>query len=163
MTKNKERKKMKQLNKLQTIVFLAGSVLMVAGVVLNMIGTLNDLPALRSSGAVVFAAGAVAFATMQLQQTYSGRNFTIRRLRRIMSVGDVFFILSAVLMLEDVFHFILPLFLPYVIDGYNNYVTYVQNNWVVLLLAAAMIEVYTTHRISSELKKEQDASGQRGA
>ena len=94
MTKNKERKKMKQLNKLQTIVFLAGSVLMVAGVVLNMIGTLNDLPALRSSGAVVFAAGAVAFATMQLQQTYSGRNFTIRRLRRIMSVGDVFFMLS---------------------------------------------------------------------
>ena len=80
-----------------------------------------------------------------------------------MSVGDVFFMLSAVLMLEDVFHFILPLFLPYGIDGYNNYVTYVQNNWVVLLLAAAMIEVYTTHRISSELKKEQDASGQRGA
>ena len=99
---------------------------------------------------------------MQLQQTYTGHNFTVRRLRRIMSVGDVFFILSAVLMIEDVFHFIRPLFLKYGLEGYNNYINYVQNNWVVILLAAAMIEVYTTHRISSELKKEQNGGGQTG-
>ena len=101
-----------------------------------------------------------AFASMQLRQTYEGRNFTLRRLRRILSVGDVFFILSAVLMLEDAFHFLLPLFQPYGLNGYNNYVIYVQNNWVVLLLAAAIIEIYATHRISHELKKEEDKSGQ---
>ena len=151
---------MKQLSKLQTIIFLAGSVLMVIGVVLNMIGVLNGPASLHNAGAVVFAVGALAFASMQLQQTYTGRNFTVRRLRRIMSVGDVFFLLSAVLMVEDVFHFIRPLFLNNGLEGYNYYITYVQNNWVVMLLAAAMIEVYTTHRISSELKKEQIESGQ---
>ena len=151
---------MKQLSKLQTIIFLAGSVLMVIGVVLNMIGVLNGPASLHNAGAVVFAVGALAFASIQLQQTYTGRNFTVRRLRRILSVGDVFFLLSAVLMVEDVFHFIRPLFLNYGLEGYNHYITYVQNNWVVMLLAAAMIEVYTTHRISSELKKEQNESGQ---
>ena len=137
---------MKQLSKLQTIIFLAGAVLMVVGAGLNMAGNLNDSPS--------------AFASMQLRQTYEGRNFTLRRLRRILSVGDVFFILSAVLMLEDAFHFLLPLFQPYGLNGYNNYVIYVQNNWVVLLLAAAIIEIYATHRISHELKKEEDKSGQ---
>lgn len=163
MTNNKKKKEMKQLNRLQVMVFLAGSVLMVVGVVLNMAEKLNDWTALHGAGAVIFAVGAVAFASMQLQQTYGGRNLTVRRLRRIMSVGDVFFLLSAVLMLEDAFRFILPLFLAYGLEGYNSYVNYVQNNWVVLLLAAAIIEVYTTHRISSELKKEQGGSGQGGA
>ena len=153
---------MKQLSKLQTIIFLAGSVMMVIGVALNMIGILNGPATLHTAGAVVFAAGALAFASMQLQQTYTGHNFTVRRLRRIMSVGDVFFILSAVLMIEDVFHFIRPLFLKYGLEGYNNYINYVQNNWVVILLAAAMIELYTTHRISSELKKELNRGGQTG-
>ena len=32
--------------------------------------------------------------------------------------------------------------------------TYIHNNWVVLLLIAAIIEIYTTHRISNELKKD---------
>ena len=160
MTGKQKQVEMKQLSKLQTIIFLAGAVLMVVGAGLNMAGNLNDSPSAFAAGAVVFAVGAVAFASMQLRQTYEGRNFTLRRLRRILSVGDVFFILSAVLMLEDAFHFLLPLFQPYGLNRYNNYVIYVQNNWVVLLLAAAIIEIYATHRISHELKKEEDKSGQ---
>ena len=38
--------------------------------------------------------------------------------------------------------------------GYNAYLTYIHNNWVVLLLVAAMLELYSTHRISNELDKE---------
>ena len=91
---------------------------------------------------------------MQMMQTYSGNNFTIRRLRRIMVTGDVLFILSALLMVENSYGLLLPLFLKLSPDGYFNYVTYVHNNWVLLLLVAAMLEIYTTHRISGELAKE---------
>lgn len=48
----------------------------------------------------------------------------------------------------------MPVFMKLFPDGYNYYVTYVHNNWVLLLLVAAMLEIYTTHRISSELAKE---------
>ena len=139
---------MKQLNKLQTIIMLAGAALMAAGAGMYVLGA----PPEPSS--VMFAAGAAAFASMQLRQTYDGRNTAIRRLRRIMDVGDVLFILSGVLMLENAFKFMLPLFVKYVDNGYMAYVTYIHNNWVVLLLIAAIIEIYTTHRISNELKKE---------
>lgn len=138
---------MKQLNKLQTIVFLAGAVLMVVGAGVYVFSA-------WAAASVVFAAGAIAFASMQMMQTYDGNSMTVRRLRRIMDIGDVFFILSAVLMLENSFQFLLPLFLKYFENGYYHYVTYIHNNWVVLLLMAAIIEIYTTHRISSELKKE---------
>ena len=138
---------MKQLSKLQTIIFLAGAVLMVVGAGMYVHGEQTASP-------VIFADGAVAFAAMQLQQTYLGNNPTVRRLRRIMSVGDALFILAAVLMLENSFRFMLPLFVNYIKNGYYLYVNYIHNNWVVVLLVAAIIEIYTTHRISHELGKE---------
>ena len=139
---------MRQLNKIQTIVFLAGAVLMVAG-------TGKDVLSPWAFSSIVYAVGAVAFASMQMLQTYDGRNTTVRRLRRIMTLGDVLFVLSAVLMLENTFKFLLPLFVGYIDNGYYHYVTYVHNNWVVLLLVAAIIEIYTTHRISYELNKDR--------
>lgn len=139
--------KMRQLNKLQTIIFLSGAVLMV-------IGAGTYVFSAWAASAVVFAIGAIAFASMQLMQTYDGNNISLRRLRRIMSIGDVMFILSAILMLENSFRFLLPLFTNYFSNGYYYYVTYINNNWVVLLLIAAILEIYTTHRISNELKKD---------
>lgn len=138
---------MKQLSKLQIIIFLAGAVLMVVGAGMYVLGVQTASP-------VIFAVGAVAFAAMQLQQTYLGNNPTVRRLRRIMSVGDALFILAAVLMLENSFRFLLPLFVNNIKNGYYLYVNYIHNNWVVVLLVAAIIEIYTTHRISHELGKE---------
>ena len=138
---------MKQLSKLQTIIFLAGAVLMVVGAGMYVLGVQTASP-------VIFAVGAVAFAAMQLQQTYLGNNPTVRRLRRIMSVGDALFVLAAVLMLENSFRFLLPLFVNNIKNGYYLYVNYINNNWVVVLLVAAIIEIYTTHRISHELGKE---------
>lgn len=94
---------MKQLNKLQTIVLLSGAVLMVAGAGLYVFGTM-----LMASW--IFLVGALCFASMQMMQTYSGNNFTIRRLRRIMITGDVLFILSALLMVENSYGLLLPCF-----------------------------------------------------
>lgn len=129
------------------MILFVGACLMVAGAGLYVFGVQAVAPWL-------FAAGAVAFVSMQLQQTYDGRNITVRRLRRIMIMGDMFFLLSAVLMIENSYHFLLPLFLKYLENGYYQYVTYVHNNWVVTLLVAAMVEIYATHRISNELDKE---------
>lgn len=102
--------------------------------------------------AIVFAIGAVMFVAMQVQNVYTGSNITIRRLRRIMLFADACFVVAALLLLENAFRFIFPLFQGS-IEGYNNYVRYINNNWVVALLIAAILEMYTTHRIESEIKK----------
>lgn len=139
---------MKQLSRLQSIVFLLGGALMVVGVGCFVTGWMQQV------ACWVFLVGAVMFAVVQSMQTYEGRNLTIRRLRRIMSLADILFILSGILMVDTAYHFLLPLFRNGSADGYYNYIQYVYNKWVVLLLVAAILEVYTTHRISSELQKE---------
>ena len=129
---------MKQLSKIQNIVMLIGAILMVVG-----------------SGTFIFqwiaapwiySVGAVAFAYIQYEQAYEGRNITIKRLRRIQLAGDAFFVLAGLMMIEDKFMFVKLDFL--------YYVQYIHNNWVVILLCAAIIEMYTTHRINNELNKE---------
>ena len=56
----------------------------------------------------VFLVGAVMFTLMQSMQTYEGRNIAIRRLRRIMSLANILFLLSGILMVDTVYHFLLP-------------------------------------------------------
>lgn len=99
-----------------------------------------------------FVPGTLMFAAMQYEQKYTGTDLTIRRLRKIMLTGAVFFIISALLMTENAYQFLFQYFAK-TIDGYNAYVKYVHNNWVVALLVAAVLQLYSTHRISSELEK----------
>lgn len=129
---------MRQLSRLESIVFLVGSVLMLVG-----------------SGAYVFAykwapwvyaTGSLCFVAMQLRQRYYGSSTTIRRLRRIVFVSDVLFLLTAVLMFANEDN----------LFGFNIffYLRYVYNNWVIVLMLAAILQLYTTHRISNELEEE---------
>jgi len=138
---------MRQLNKAQSLTLLAGALLMVAGVVMYVF-------MIWIHAAWIFAVGAVAFASMQMLQSYDGTDLTVRRLRRILTVSDVLFIISALFMLEDTYHVLLPMFTSWWQDGYNRYLTYIRNNWVVVLLVAAILELYATHRIAHELEKE---------
>ena len=94
----------------------------------------------------VFALGALGFSSMQMLQRYEGQNVTIRRLRRQMLLSDVLFLLAALLMFAGQDN---PLHLDQI-----TYVQYVYQKWVVVLLLAAIINLYTTHRIGSELEKE---------
>lgn len=137
---------MRELNKWQNFVFLAGAFLMVVGAGMYVFDA-------GKSACWIFSVGAVAFSCMQALQTYDGRSFTIRRLRRIMLVGDMFFLLSALLMIENSNRWLFPYFVRNGIEGYNAYLQYIHNNWVVTLLVAAVIELYTTRRISAELEK----------
>ena len=129
---------MKELNKTQNMIFLAGAVLMVVGAGASLVQW--------AVAPYLFALGALGFASMQMLQRYEGQNFVIRRLRRIMLLSDLLFLVSAVLMFAsqgNVLHL-----------SHITYLQYVYNKWVVTLLIAAILQLYTTHRISHELEKE---------
>lgn len=139
---------MKQLNKVQSVIFLVGGLLMVIGA--------GCFVFMWQQAVVcwIFAAGALMFTVIQAMQLYEGDNFVIKRLKKIQCIADLFFIFAAMLMVDSAYHFLLPLFQNGSETGYINYLQYVYNKWVLLLLIAAILEVYTTHRIGSELKKE---------
>ena len=129
---------MRPLNKLQSALFAIGAVLMLAGAAMGMF--------VKGVAPWVFAVGALLFVCMQVQQRYEGDNFTIQRLRRIMLMSDVLLILAAALMFADYGN-------PFGVDQLT-YVNYIHNNWVVVLLLAAVLQLYTVFRIDSELLKE---------
>ena len=129
---------MKQLSKWEAYVMLVGGLLMVIGAGANVL--------FCSWAPYVFAPGALLFVAMQLRQCYEGRDFTIRRLRRIQIISNVLFLLAGLLMIANQANF-LPIDQLY-------YIKYVHNNWVVVLLVAAVLQLYTGHRIASELEKD---------
>jgi len=129
---------MRQLNKWQTAIFVIGALLMVIGAGSSLF---RWTPA-----PWVFAAGALGFATMQMLQSYDGHNLTIRRLRRIMVFSDLLFLASAALMFAGNGN---PLGLDLM-----TYLQYIHQKWVPMLLLAAILQLYVTHRISRELERE---------
>lgn len=139
---------MKQLNKIESLLFIIGGLLMAAGAGLYAFFILQPLTCW------VMLIGSVLFVAMQIRQEYLGRNITIRRLRRIMFLANACFVLAGIFMVEDAYRLIAPFFTNS-IGGYSLYVNIFYHNWVILLLIGTVLEVYTTHRISSELEKEQ--------
>lgn len=129
---------MRQLNSTESAIFVAGALLMVVGAGLSLL--------FWSGAPYVYSIGALAFATMQMMQRYDGPSVTIRRLRRIMLLSDVLFLLAGVLMFASKGN----------IFGVSQlfYLQYIYNKWVAVLLLAAVLQLYVTHRISSELEKE---------
>lgn len=134
---------MKQLSKTQSIILLTGALLMAVGACSFAVMFQQKIMCW------VYLVGALMFVAMQLQQKYEGTNIAIKRLRRIVFFSHLLFILAGILMADTVYFFLKPLF-----SSVNEYVVYVYNKWVVLLMLAAIVQLYTTHRISSELKKE---------
>lgn len=137
---------MKQLSSLQQIVMAVGAFMMVVGVGCFVFGVLQQV------FSVVFFLGAVAFASIQMIQASSdgSENITLRRLKRIMMIGDICFIVAGLLMLENAY-VVLYRYLPL-----DVWLRYCWNNWVIALLVAAILEIYTSHRISYELKKNNE-------
>lgn len=129
---------MRQLNRIESVIYLAGALLMVVGSGANIF--------MQGWAPYVFAVGVLAFVLMQFKQSYEGASLVIRRLRRIMIISDVFFLLSALLMFANQSNFL----------GLSRvaYLNYIHNNWVVALLVAAVLQLYSTHRIGRELGRE---------
>ena len=137
---------MKQLNKIQTFIFILGGVLMVIGAGCFAFGYMI-YPQLTLYTSCLFLLGTVAFSVMQSLQLYEGWSQVVHRLKRIQAVADIFFVLSGISLVDTVYAFARNWF-----SNYETYITYFYNKWVVFLLVAALIELYTTHRISHELK-----------
>lgn len=134
---------MKQLSKIQTLVFLLGGALMVIGA--------GCFAFMWQQQAVcwVFLVGTVLFSVMQMMQTYEGTELAIKRLKHIQSLADVLFVVAGILMVDTAWGFFRPLF-----SDVYTYFNYVYNKWVVVLLIAAVVEVYTMHRLDHELSKK---------
>ena len=136
---------MRQLNKIQTLIFLVGALLMVVCAGASVLAW--------KLAPYVFAVGAIAFTSMQLLQRYEGTNFVIRRLRRMLILSDFLFLISALLMFANMGN----------VFGLSqiDYITYIYNKWVLTLLVAALLQLYATHRIDRELVKEANSSSKK--
>ena len=138
---------MKQLSKIQSAIFALGGVLMVIGAGCFAFGFIYPKMLLYTSW--MFLVGTVCFSIIQAMQFYEGKSTVVHRLKRIQGIADIFFVLSGISMVDTVYAFARNWF-----SNYETYITYFYNKWVLFLLIAALLELYTTHRISHELKKE---------
>ena len=88
----------------------------------------------------VYCIGALMFGAMQMLESYEGDNFVIKRLRRQQIIGCLLLLLSGVAMFGEEFR-----------------ITYMRHNeWLIVLLIGAILELYTAFRIPAELKKEEN-------
>ena len=136
---------MKELNNIENVILLIGAVMMVVGSGANLF--------MQTWAPWVFAMGVIAFVLMQLKQRYEGSNIVVRRLRRMVIMSDMLLLLSALLMFANMGNL-------FGLDALI-YIKYVHNNWVVVLLVAAMLQLYTSHRISKELGIRDEELGMR--
>ena len=128
---------MRQLNRIENTILLFGAVMMVIGSGANIFA--------QPWAPYVFGMGTVGYVLMQLKQKYEGSNVAIKRLRRMVIISDVCLLLAAVMMFANMDNL-------FRLDAVT-YIKYVHNNWVVVLLVAAMLQLYTSHRISKEILK----------
>lgn len=128
---------MRELNKTENAILVIGAVMMVIGSGANIFA--------QSWAPYVFAMGTIGFVLMQLKQKYDGDNVAIKRLRRMVIISDVCLLLAAVMMFANMDNL-------FRLDAIT-YIKYVHNNWVVVLMVAAMLQLYTSHRISKEILK----------
>ena len=128
---------MRQLNKIENTILLFGAVMMVIGSGANIFA--------QPWAPYVFGMGTVGYVLMQLKQKYEGSNVAIKRLRRMVIISDVCLLLAAVMMFANMDNL-------FRLDAVT-YIKYVHNNWVVVLLVAAILQLYTSHRISKEILK----------
>ena len=129
---------MRELNKTESAILVIGAVMMVIGSGANLFAQLW--------APYVFAMGTIGFVLMQLKQKYDVDNVAIKRLRRMVIISDVCLLLAAVMMFANMDNL-------FRLDAIT-YIKYVHNNWVVVLMVAAMLQLYTSHRISKELLKD---------
>lgn len=129
---------MRELNKTESAILVIGAVMMVIGSGANLFA--------QSWAPYVFAMGTIGFVLMQMKQKYDGDNVAIKRLRRMVIISDVCLLLAAVMMFANMDNL-------FRLDAIT-YIKYVHNNWVVVLMVAAMLQLYTSHRISKELLKD---------
>ena len=122
---------MKELTKFQSVLLYSGAVILLVSALGFMFSSLF---------AYSYLLGALLFGAMQVMMTYEGSSITIRRLRRQQIFGAFMLVLAGPLMICN--------HTP--VLGYRLF-----NEWMVALLIGALLQLYTSFRIPSELKKKE--------
>lgn len=117
---------------LRTLLYRLAGLALVVGAVLPLFAP--------TAAAYTFAVGALIFAPIQLTDRYEGKNFTIRRLRRQQMLGALMLVVTACLMITA----------AYGIAPFRGH------EWMITLLIATLLEVYTIFRIDWVERHEQD-------
>ncbi len=86
----------------------------------------------------IYIIGALLFGCIQIKNGYRGNNIIIRRLRRQQIFAALLLMLTGLLMITNTYRWI-----------YCRH-----NEWVICLTIAAIMELYSSFRLSHELKKE---------
>ena len=124
---------MNRLSKTQNIIYCLGGLLLLVGAILP------TFPELRFVAPFVYTSGAVMFAAMQMLARYDGANLVLRRLRRQQLIGAILLIVAGGLMFMSVLQL-----RPFRGD-----------EWKLVLAIAAVLQLYTSFRIPSEMQKEE--------
>ncbi len=125
---------MRKLNELQLSIYNMGGLLVVAGAMLYLV------PSLQNYAPWVFTLGAIAFSFMQIMDGYEGSNIVIRRLRRQQVTGAIVLVATGFVMYMNI----------------HNISPFRGTEWMIFLMVAAVLELYTSFRIPAELKKENE-------
>lgn len=108
------------------------ALIQMTGAVLLLIGAMLQITRWELSP-YLYIIGSILFATIQVMQGYEGKNLIVRRLRRQQILGAILLVFSGVLM------FVMK-----------------NNEWILCLTIAAVLELYTAFRIPNELEKERN-------
>ena len=137
------------------MLMLTGAALMVAGAVLVMCAVLVMQEEHRTLTLAVapwaFLAGTVVYVLVQRLQAEKSASPTVNRLLSIRFLSGICFIVSGLFMVEQYNGFLKPV----VVSDINSYMLYMQivhNNWVVMLLIGSLLQLYTSYRLSAEIK-----------
>ena len=137
------------------MLMLTGSALMVAGAVLVMCAVLVMQEEHRTLTLAVapwaFLAGTVVYVLVQRLQAEKSASLTVNRLLSIRFLSGICFIVSGLFMVEQYNGFLKPVLVSD-ISSYMLYMQIVHNNWVVLLLIGSLLQLYTSYRLSAEIK-----------
>ncbi|MEE1316328.1 MAG: hypothetical protein U0K35_03775 [Prevotella sp.] len=146
---------MRQQNNSMHMLMLTGAALMVAGAVLVMCAVLVMQEEHRTLTLAVapwaFLAGTVVYVLVQRLQAEKSASLTVNRLLSIRFLSGICFIVSGLFMVEQYNGFLKPVVVSD-ISSYMLYMQIVHNNWVVLLLIGSLLQLYTSYRLSAEIK-----------
>lgn len=135
------------MSKIQSAIFALGGVLMVVGA--GCFAFKVFMPKLVMTTSWLFLLGTVLFSIIQSMQVYEGKSLVIHRLKKIQNLANILFVLSGISMVDTIYTFVGRWF-----ENPQLYYAIFYGKWMMLMLIAAILELYTTHRISHELKKE---------
>ena len=127
---------------------MLGGVLMVVGAACFAFGFSH--PQLVQVTSWGFLLGTVLFSVIQSMQTYEGKSPVIHRLKRIQNVANILFIFAGISMVDTVYTFTEKW-----LGNPQLFYSILYGKWIVVMLVASILELYTTFRISHEMKGEE--------